>query len=304
MCGESDAARKERRIGDRGMELLRLLQLGPSTSLFRLELRYLNLSDDAAELLAKYVRLNEKLEIFAVESYISPTLLQGGEQSLDRRHSGFALSPTLRPHSWLPGRQGVLQGRHLLSPSSSSSGPAKGGSSALASTPKFDMFISHHLTPVSTQVGKQIQAAATTRGLRAFLDVNEGHLDLRTLMDKVRNSKSLVVILTEHVWERSWVIAEVYTALSLAFPSFRSRWRRRSTTLTRQSVGSLTSKRAWTATRGACFWTWALTPPAPLSSCRAPCPTSWPSRSTPTRARACPMPPSTTSSTPCWEPSL
>ena len=81
---------------------------------------------------------------------------------------------------------------------------------------EFDVFISHHMASTPTHVA--ITLSESLLGQRVFLDVEEQGLNIATLQNKVRNSKALAVVLSEHVWERPWCLVEVYTAIKAGIP--------------------------------------------------------------------------------------
>jgi len=82
----------------------------------------------------------------------------------------------------------------------------------------YAVFLSYHFISVAAQFGTLLKDAVENRNEECFLDVEAGHLDLRTLLANVARSKTMVVILTEHVWTLPWCCAEVYTALKNRIP--------------------------------------------------------------------------------------
>jgi len=83
---------------------------------------------------------------------------------------------------------------------------------------KWTTFLSHHKVAVSAATAVLLQTFIQDEGGSAFFDQNEDHLDLRSLMENVKQSQTLTIILSEKVLTRPWCLSEIYTEVKSGIP--------------------------------------------------------------------------------------
>jgi hypothetical protein len=84
---------------------------------------------------------------------------------------------------------------------------------------KFDVFISHHQVAAASLVAATLQIEfENVHKLKVFFDIETDLLVLNDLLDKVRASKCVLLLLTEKVLTRPFCLAEIFTALTCGIP--------------------------------------------------------------------------------------